>query len=111
MRARADAKDDRRRKVVGEHRAWMVERSETGEFGTPWFQGHGLSVVSETLGPSSRLSRPAPSLQMQSDEPVVASSGPRQDGDFDRAVVPAATSMFSGKRKRLLTVDWRASGT
>ena len=41
----------------------MVKRSEIGE---AWFQGSGLSVGSETLGPSSRLSRPAPSLQMQS---------------------------------------------
>ena len=50
-----------------------------GELGSAWsFQGRGLSVVHETRGPSSRLSRPVPSLQMQSDETVVASHGPRR---------------------------------
>ena len=50
----------------------MVKRSEIGEFGGLWLQGHGLSVASETLGFFSRVRKAAPSLQMGSDEPVVA---------------------------------------
>ena len=33
--------------------AWMVKRSEIGESGGAWLQGHGLSVGSEVLGLSS----------------------------------------------------------
>ena len=65
----------------------MVKRSENGEFVTVWLQGHGLSVGFETPGPSSRVRRAAPSLQMQTDEPVEASYDlPRRR--FDHAVAP-----------------------
>ena len=53
----------------------MVKSSEIGEFGAAWLQGHGLSVGAETRGPSSRVRRAAPSLQMQPDELLVASYG------------------------------------
>ena len=53
----------------------MVKRSEVGESGGAWLQRHGLSVGSEVLGLSSRVLRAASSLQMQPDEPVVASYG------------------------------------
>ena len=53
----------------------VVKRSEIGEFGGVWLQGHGLSVASETLDFSSRVRRAAPSLHMGSDEPVVARYG------------------------------------
>ena len=53
----------------------MVNRSEIVGLGGLWLEGHGLSVGSETLGPSSRVRRTAPSLQMQPDEPVVARYG------------------------------------
>ena len=54
---------------------WMVKRSEDGDLGGLWLKGHGLSVGSDLLGLSPRVRRAAPSLQMQSDEPVAASSG------------------------------------
>jgi len=56
--------------------SWMVKRSGIGEFGGMRLQGHGPSVGSEVMGLSSRVRRAAPRLQMQSDEPVVASYGP-----------------------------------
>ena len=40
-----------------------------------WREGHGLSVESEVLVLSSRVRRAASSLQMQTDEPAVASYG------------------------------------
>ena len=62
-------------RLVREQVAWMVTRSEHGEFVAAWLQGHGLSVGSEVLGRFSRVRRPAPSLQLPSDKPVVASCG------------------------------------
>ena len=53
----------------------MVKRSEDGDLGGLWLKGHGLSVGSDLLSLSPRVRRAAPSLQMQSDEPVAASSG------------------------------------
>ena len=53
----------------------MVERSENGDLGGLWLEGHGLSVGSETLGLFPRVRRAASSLQMQTDEPVEASYG------------------------------------
>ena len=53
----------------------MVKRSENGNLGGLWLEGHGLSVASETLGIFSRVRRAAPSLQMQPDELLVASYG------------------------------------
>ena len=47
---------------------WMVKRSEIVNLGgLSGGKGHGLSVPSETPGLSSRVGRPAPSLQMQTD--------------------------------------------
>ena len=56
-------------------RAWMVKRSEIVNSGGLWLEGHGLLVGPEVLGLSPRVRRAAPSLQMQSVEPVVASCG------------------------------------
>ena len=53
----------------------MVKRSEVVSLGGLWLEGHGLPEKSETLGLSSRVRRAASSLQMQSDQPVVASRG------------------------------------
>ena len=53
----------------------MVKRSEIGNLGGLWLEGHGLSEGSETLGLSSRARRAAPRLEMQTDEPVEARYG------------------------------------
>ena len=53
----------------------MVKRSEIVNLVGRWLKGHGLSVASETLGPSSRVQRAAPSVQMQTEEPVEARYG------------------------------------
>ena len=54
----------------------MVKRSENYDFRGAWLQDLGLSVGSEMLGVSPRVCRAAPSLQVQSREPAVASCGP-----------------------------------
>ena len=53
----------------------MVKRSENVNLGGLWLKGHGLSVGSETLGLFSRVRRAAPSLQTQSEKPLVARYG------------------------------------
>ena len=53
----------------------MVKRSEKVNLGGLWLEGHGLPEISEVPGLSSRVQRAAPSLQMQTDEPVEASYG------------------------------------
>ena len=53
----------------------MVKRSENVNVGGLWLEGHGLSLEPGLLSLSSRVCRAAPSPQMQSHEPVVASSG------------------------------------
>ena len=53
----------------------MVKRSEIGNVGGLRLKGHDLSVGSDLLDLSPRVPRAAPSLQMQSVEPVVASYG------------------------------------
>ena len=60
----------------GVRSAWMVKRSEIGDFGAAWLRCHGCSVGSETLSLSTRVQRAAPSLQMHPEESVVASRGP-----------------------------------
>ena len=50
-------------------------RGENGVLGGVWLDGHGLVVGSEVVGRFSRERGAAPSLQMQSLEPVVASYG------------------------------------
>ena len=64
----------------------MARRGELGGFRAAWLRCHGLSVGSETRGPFSRVPRAASSLRMQSEEPVVASYGPR--GHCDHAATP-----------------------
>ena len=54
----------------------MVKASEIGILGAALRRSHGLSAESEVLGLSSRVRRAASSLQMQSEETVVASYGP-----------------------------------
>ena len=55
----------------------MVKRSEFGILGVALRQGQqACSVGSELLGLSSRVRRAASSLQLQSNEAVVASHGP-----------------------------------
>ena len=53
----------------------MAKRGEIGDLGPAWLRRHGLPVGSETLGLSSRVRKVASSLQMRSEEPVVASYG------------------------------------
>ena len=54
----------------------MVKGSEIGILGAALRRSHGLSAASEVLGLSSRVRRAASSLQMQSEETVLASYGP-----------------------------------
>ena len=54
----------------------MVKGSEIGILGAALRRSHGLSAESEVLGLSSRVRRAASSLQMQSEETVLASYGP-----------------------------------
>ena len=54
----------------------MVKRSEIGILGAAWRRSQGVSAESKMMGLSSRVRRAASSLQMQSEEPVVASYGP-----------------------------------
>ena len=54
--------------------AWS-HAAKNVDLGRGSLKGHGLSVESELRGISSRVLRAAPSLQMQSVEPVVASYG------------------------------------
>ena len=56
-------------------RACVAKRGGIGELGGAWLEGRGLSEGSEVLGLSSRVRRAAPSFQMQTDEPVMASYG------------------------------------
>jgi len=51
----------------------MVRRSENGDLGGLWLERRGLPDGSEVLDIFSRVRRAAPSLQMQSVEPVEAS--------------------------------------
>ena len=53
----------------------MVKRSEIVNLRGLWLEGHDLSVESETLGLFSRVLRAAPSLQTQSEKPLVDSYG------------------------------------
>ena len=54
----------------------MVKRGEIGVLGAALRGSHGTSAESEFLGLSSRVRRVASSLQMQSEETVLASCGP-----------------------------------
>ena len=54
----------------------MVTGSKIGILGAALRRSHGLSAESEVLGLSSRVRRAASSLQMQSEETVLASYGP-----------------------------------
>ena len=54
----------------------MVKCSENGVLGAAWLEGRGSSEGSVVLGASlSRERRAAPGLQIQTEEPVVASYG------------------------------------
>ena len=66
--------------LVREPRAWMVKRSVNGNVGGLKLESRGLSVGCEALGLSSRVRRAASRLQVQPEEPVVASCGPPKDG-------------------------------
>ena len=82
---RRERGDERGRQREGAHlarsrrlegAACMARRGETGILGAALRQDHGLSVASETLGLFSRVRRTAPSLEMRSDEQMVARSAP-----------------------------------
>jgi len=73
----------------------MAKRSGNVGLGGLWLEGHGLSVGSEVLGLSSRVRRAAPSLQMQTDEPVVASFGVAKTATFDH---PGARPRYRRRR-------------
>ena len=51
----------------------MVKRSEHGDLGGLWLQSYGLPVRSEVMGRFHRVRRAASRLQLQSEEPLVAS--------------------------------------
>ena len=53
----------------------MVKRSKIVGLGGLWLQSYGLSVRSEVMGRFYRVRRAASSLQLQPEEPVVASCG------------------------------------
>ena len=53
----------------------MAKRSDIGILGAALRRSHGFSAEPEVLGLSSRVRRAASSLQMQSEEPVVARCG------------------------------------
>ena len=82
---------------------WRVKRGEIVNLGGLWLEGHGLSEGPVVLGPSSRVRRAAPSLQMQSGEPVEAScSLAKTAGHFghaDRAAV-AQLRQYDGAVER-----------
>ena len=52
---------------------WSAAAETGGEFGGAWLQRHGLWVGAEKLGLLSRARKAASSLQMQSEEAVLAS--------------------------------------
>ena len=54
----------------------MVKRSEIGALGAALRRSHGFYAEFEVPGLSSRVRRAASSLQMQSEETVLASYGP-----------------------------------
>ena len=62
----------------------MVKGSGIGILGTALRRRHGLSAESEVMGPSSRVRRAASSLQMQSEETVLASYGPTKTAILTR---------------------------
>ena len=72
--------------LVREPRAWMVKRSVNGNVGGLKLESRDLSVGCEALGLSSRVRRFAARLQIQSEEPVVASCGPTKAATL--AVLP-----------------------
>ena len=71
----------------------MVKRSEKGDLGGLWREGHGLSKRSEVLGLSSRVPRAAPRLRMRPEEPVVARHGLAKTATLTlpRYLVPPST--------------------
>ena len=69
--------------------ACVVKGSEIGILGAALRRSHGLSAESEVLGLSFRVRRAASSLQMQSEETVLASYGPTKT---------AILTMLSGRR-------------
>ena len=60
----------------------MVKHGEIGVLGAALRRSQGFSAESEALGLSSRVRRAASSLQMQSEETVVASHGPTKTADL-----------------------------
>ena len=54
---------------------WTVKRSENVSLGGLWPQSCGLPVRFEVMGRFCRVRRAASSLQLQPEEPVVASCG------------------------------------
>ena len=70
---------------------WMVKRSENGNLGGLWLEGHGLSVGPGTMNLSSRVRGAAPSRQMQSDEPVVSRYGAAKTATLTMLARPAPT--------------------
>jgi len=60
---------------VGRLGSCMVKRSENGNVGGLWLEGHGLPKGSEVLDLSSRVRKAATSLHKPSDEPLEASCG------------------------------------
>ena len=79
LRPRRRRRDECRQGVVP---GWMAKRGAIGDLGAVWLYCHGFSVTAEALGLFSRVRRAAPSLQMQSEAPVVASYGAAKTATF-----------------------------
>jgi len=82
--------------------ACMVECSELVNLGGLRREGHGLLEGSEKLGLSSRVRRAAPSLQMQTEEPVTASCGLAKTATF---------TMLDSRSAAPRRARWRRWGT
>ena len=110
-RGRGGAGDGRRELEGGgeeQQRAWMVKRSENGVLGGLWLEGHGLSVGSEVPGLSSRVRRAAPSLHMQTDEPVEASYGLAKTATLTMLAAPSIIEIptkRTGRRPKRSTCE------
>ena len=81
---------------------WMVsDAAENGDLGGVSMEGHGLLEGSEVLGLSSRVQRAAPSLQMPSEKPVVASCGPTKTAIWTMPGLPSSSTL-----RCCLMADW-----
>ena len=84
-------------------RTCVVKHSGVGMLGMALRRSQGVSAESEVPGLSSRVRRAASSLQMQSEESVLASFGSTETAISDKRAVPWAL----GEREALELLDER----